>query len=251
MPLVTVWVARVGTIAAILNFVTPGISHATLIMAKRTAERIVVAADSREWGKHSPFCKIIHSGDFFFAVAGSLDFPSVDGTSVVGIVYDAAAQQTQFATRVEYVDTAIRRLLKTLLERVKGNKDVISALVERVSIGLLLFGFDHDVPHLSYLHGLFSERLNGDVDVLLIRKDCPGNCGDDGIALAVLGTTQAIEPELEFEQVLRVDDPTKTFIKLEELASDRFPRFVGPPFDVIEVTKEGARWLQRKEECPK
>ena len=225
-------------------------SGATLIMAQRDADRVIVAADSREWGKESPVCKIHSHQGLFFVAGGQLTAPTLASQSVAEVCYDAAATSTTFAARVNLVEEGVRRFLSEILLGVKQSEKFTGAALDGVTVELLLFGLENEIPQLAYLGGFFSHRDPGHVRIITIRKLCPGDC-QGGRAFQVIGPPGTVYPELAFAEDPWSGNPKRMFTNLGRIASERFPRLVAEPLDIIELTREGPRWVKRKGECPR
>ncbi|MGO9612847.1 MAG: hypothetical protein ACLPX5_07425, partial [Dissulfurispiraceae bacterium] len=78
---------------------------------------------------------------------------------------------------------------------------------------------------------------------------CPGDCQGSFVTI-FLGQTEAIRTYLQkHEHFLYSTDSVTAVRNLVELEISKEPSFVGPPIDILRLTKDGAEWLQKKSLC--
>ena len=88
------------------------------------------------------------------------------------------------------------------------------------------------------------------------KMDCPGLLCADGMGGNVLGESKAIKEYMANNPAsFNINSgPTflvRKFLQIEiDDQQDKVPRKVGPPIDIIKVTKDGAEWIEHKKECP-
>jgi hypothetical protein len=90
---------------------------------------------------------------------------------------------------------------------------------------------------------------SGSLSFEIGRFACPGDCQASFVTIFE-GQTEAIRKYLqENEYFLYYTDPTTVVRNLVELEVSKDPSFVGPPIDILRLTRGGAEWIQRKSLC--
>lgn len=228
------------------------------IVSIRTAHEIVIAADSKatagnDLAIHFSLCKIHKFGDVFFTNAGFMFSPTT-GFKVEAVAKEACVKNTSLAQKVAYFESAIIKPMMTHLELEKrSNYEVFLREYEgREMLQVIFAGFENGVPVVMYRTFKTETSSSGQTAFFLKRKhDCPGDCKGD-LSYRVLGEQEAIYAFLDkqphfWKSGLSFAEIAKFFVMLE--VKDK-GEFVGPPVDILRLTKDGAKWVQKKPECP-
>ena len=238
-----------GALSLLLLF--PALVGATTILSVRTPTDIYVGADSKITiirPDGSAFhaaddCKILQAGKVFFAAAGPYGAPGLtvwssflESASLGGTVYQIA---TRFA---ELYATAMTRNSQSVL---MSSPRQYERLI-RTPVNAYFFGFEGDTP--VSLHKQFLHQTHGtgtDATVRMVEFDCPPSCTEPH----VLGVGHADIFKTLSSTSLGTKSPVD-FIR-EQIASGirNDPTYSGPPIDILRLTKDGAKWIQKKPQC--
>jgi hypothetical protein len=91
---------------------------------------------------------------------------------------------------------------------------------------------------------------SGDLSFAIGRFSCPGDC-QESVTTIFEGRTKAIRNYLEQHKLfLYFADPVTAVRDLVGLEISEDPSFVGPPVDILRLTRKGVEWIQRKPLCP-
>ncbi|HKQ03745.1 MAG TPA: hypothetical protein VJ464_01335 [Blastocatellia bacterium] len=231
-------------------------AHGTAIAAIIRPGEIVVAADSRAVDGNNrpdpePICKIRQSGSVFYVVHGFVenkptryDFFSTADTSL-------NAKGTTLSKIVTFEQT-VKSQLEATLQNIKHNNPTRfeEMRVDGAAVGILFFGIQRQKELFFYYRRfLISNLRENAVEVDVERHNCPGKDCPFGIALV-------FAPKEDLEQFQRENpsfwngnliDATRKFVQKE---IDKGLVHIGPPIDILRITKRGADWIQHKPECP-
>jgi hypothetical protein len=230
----------------------PASAFATTIVAVRTADFVIIAADSKATylGQAGPpkVCKIYNHGDIYFAAAG-LDYDAHRHFSIKKIVADSLLPSAAFDEQVAHVENAVSQSLTSELARLRREDPGIYAFTMHSSdeaVSLVLVEYQDGVPHLA-ARG-FSLIANPSPGIKIDRITCPGDCAD-GRELISLGEKRAAERFMRANAGEDFDLPALA-TKLVQLEIEDAPGSVGPPISEMRLDKDGATWLSNDSGCP-
>jgi hypothetical protein len=225
---------------------------ATAIVAIRTPDVVVLAADSRgtfAGGMETTrqVCKIHRVGELFFAVAGLSEDPG-RGFSAVSIVSGVlrSSDGVMRAARVAAEEMAdpLRRELTKLAGEDK-------ALLERSLATLpsvIVVGVDGGVPAAAGFHFEVPGGGSWPAELSLRTLNCPGDC-PNGVYTFFLGQRSAIDRYVADRGRafgMSPEDGAKFLVNLEIQAGSPG---VGGPVDVVRVSSKRAEWISVKPGC--
>jgi hypothetical protein len=257
-------------IAGILVFLSFGSStvFATSIVAVRDSDQIVIGADSKttllpgsgagEAGSIAK-CKIVQAGDLFFASAGSAGIGPVDFPGDIYPRFDLReiiARGLQgsggIIDKVKNLETVLAANLTLIAEKARQEDAVfflrrfVGHTVDTVIIG----GIQDGEPVLLVRTFRLIVSPGGGLSFNIGRFSCPGDCRQ-AVTTIFEGRSNAIRNYLERHKLfLYFADPVTAVRDLVGLEISEDPAFVGPPIDILRLTKKGAKWVQRKPLCP-
>jgi len=231
----------------------------TAIVAIRTPEMIVVAADSRAIHKKDepdpkPFCKIRKVNDAFVTAYGLYDETGT-GFDLWSIIWFSTIGHTKLSDKIRSFEVHVEAPLKSALERIRKEEpsEFKKRCIERPPLGVMFFGVEDETLKLvscqyRVLLPLLSESPIG---LMTTRRDCPGlDCLDGNIGfLATHSESDLDEFRSSFNSEVRKGNVVDFARKFIQMAIDKDSVTFGPPIDIISVTKDGANWVQVKEEC--
>jgi hypothetical protein len=228
---------------------------ATSVVAFRTAQEIVIAADSRATASndlsiHISTCKIRQINSVFVASAGFMFSPAT-GFSIDQLL--SASFKANVSIR-QGVGSFERAVIKPMLNQMiwERKRDIASFQREyegKETVQIVFATIESGIPVLLF-RSFKSETVKGKLTFRLARSlNCPGDCTGD-IRYVPLGEGEAIAAYMEQnpKEWFRGTfvETAKFFVTLE--IKDK-PQFVAFPIDVLRLTKDGAEWIQKKEGC--
>jgi proteasome subunit B (beta)-like protein len=225
---------------------------ATTMVAIRTPDTVVLAADSRgtfAGGRETTrnVCKIYRVSDRFFAVAGLSEDPG-RGFSAVTIVSRAIQGSDGVMNAVINAAEAMKDPLKIELTRLAAED---KGLLER-SLGKLpsvvVIGAEKGLPAAAGFHFEIQGNNRWPAELNLRTLRCPGDC-QNGVYTFFLGERSAIDRYVaDYGRALAMspEDGAQFLVKLEIEAGTPG---VGGPVDAVRVSSSGAEWLSVKPEC--
>jgi hypothetical protein len=110
---------------------------------------------------------------------------------------------------------------------------------------IIIAGFDKNIP-IAYAINFTVDESKREIKTTHIR--CPGDC-QNGVELFYLGKADEIKKyvsNLGSNFNMSPEAFAKYLVNLEIKAGTPG---VGPPIDLIVITKDGVKWLSRKKEC--
>jgi hypothetical protein len=228
------------------GFVTTGTAIA--IIAK--ADQIAAAADSKIiLGRNrllSSDCKIKQFDDHFFAIAGHRR-EELSNFDAVHIATEVCRMTDNAAERVGKFEILIEGPLFNMLRitQLKAPSYFESNLHNKTIMQAAFFGFERGLPYLYVRSYMCKTRSSGQIMIDVERRECVAQCD----LLAILGKSGAIEKYINQTTGYKKRPPIELARKFVELEIADEPEIVGPPIDILQITKTGAVWQQRKPEC--
>jgi hypothetical protein len=231
--------------------------QATTIVVARTANEIVIGADSKVTDTYGNAvdkraCKILQVGNLAVAMEG-FELDRKSGFSVPEIVR-AALQLKPSAPATEKVSimtgVLVSKLFTELLEVQKREPDSYGQKFAggRAFLKIIVAGFEKTQP-LVFVRSFRAVQFDPhNIGVTIVPDDCLNDCRGD-IVTRFLGETEAIDglPEETpgFWQPGLVDG-VRRLVETEIAARSEYD---GPPIDILRLDKNGSQWIQRKSEC--
>lgn len=243
--------ARPGVPLALALTLVSAPAAATAVIALRTDQRVVLAADSlrlNNRGERTTGCKIRQAGRWWTSIGG---FMGVSG-------YDAVADVSVVLANVEtlqQVHAALVRVIVPRIERSLAGAKGLPGFGAMFEVGgpvaqLFVAGVDHGQPVL----GTFMLTLR-ELDPVSLQAHwltCPGDLCNAADGRAFHGAS--VDPSGPAVRYLQAPRPAwveaangqaANRIIREQIAGS--PDLVGGPIDVIELSRRGARWVDRDE----
>jgi hypothetical protein len=233
------------------------VTHAqTSIVAARGPNEVVIGADSKR--KISEFdpsgslvgvtstlaCKIQKANGFYFGCSGpcgELDVASI----IVGVSRGPASIQRKVEVLVPLVEDALNNFLTNKspnARRLYVNKPT--------ALQLLFVGIQNRVPLIL---GVDFHYRKSDASAFAAAGEIRV-CGatSDACTHLVIGRTDAIsnftKKKGSMDYLARVK-PVVGVERLIQMEIDEEPDDVGPPIDILRITKRGDTWIRRKRQC--
>jgi len=245
---------RTGLIVAAGVLLTAGSGSASTIVAIRTPDVVVIAADSLGTvagaGTQSQrsVCKIHRADRLSFAVAG-ISNDEGRGFSVVDTVRKSIGGHGTVRDASRAAAEAVRHALGIELSRLElEDRDVFERTLSRLT-SVILTGLDPgDVPAAAGFH--FERQLGpaGAPSLRAVFLACPGDC-PGGVYTFFLGERSAIDKYIsEHGKSFSVSPEEGALLMVETEVRAGTPG-VGGPVDVLRAAADGTRWVRVKPEC--
>jgi hypothetical protein len=226
-----------------------GFTHGTAIAILRTKDSILAAADSRITSTN-PFlsgtaCKIRFVGGIGIAIAG-LYTESDSHFNAMQLAVAAAETNGSIFDKMQVFEKLVHQPLITAWSNISRQHPEID--IGNLNSQVAFFGFYQDVPFVIR-EKLFPKRdplLGLSIDIQ--RLIYPNSRRVDSLGLIFLAQSREILDALE-QTPFSADDWVQALNMIIQTAIDR-RLDVGPPIDILIVTHNGKRWVQRKQECP-
>lgn len=232
-------------------------ARATTIVVARTPNEIVIGADSKvtdtfgnDLIKHA--CKIVQVGNLFIAFEG-LEVDRKTGFNVPEISTRALNFRASgpLTEKISLLTGFLVSALLIELSHLKTNEpETYFRKIEggQLFLRLIVAGFEKGKP-LVFVRSFRALQYNpGQIGVAVIPDDCLDNC-EGAVVTRFLGESDAIDglPE-ETPDFWKagLSEGVRRLIETEIAARSEY---VGPPIDIVRITRSGAHWVQRKPEC--
>lgn len=245
-------------IVLLLYFFSVQLAFGTCIIAIRLNDQVVVGADSKINRADSmipakePYCKIGVGDGFFFAISGIV-LEEKTGFNPYMIISKAPKIHGTIEQKGEWFERMIGKPLFEMLERYRrGSPSNYELLFQRTSspLQIIFFGVEKGSSFVLATYFAPTSRSARDpVEITTYRYKCPGDC-PNGEQIFMLGEHHAIDRFLSGEPNFWKKDPVGAVRKLIELEIADDPEIVGPPIDILQIDRNGTRWIQKKAQCP-
>lgn len=247
---------RVLGVGALLLTSAYDLANATTIVVARTANQIVIGADSKVTDTYghelnSQVCKIQQVGNLFLAFEGLLR-DKATGFSVPEIAV-RALQLKPDASAAEKVNILTGFLTSELfveLQRVRSNSaDEFHVKLEgQTFLRVVITGFEGNRP-VIFVRQFRTTFIARGIGVTVIPDDCLDDCQGE-VVTRFLGETEAIEGLPEDTEGFWKDGLTSGVRRLIQTEIEARSEYVGPPIDLLQINAQGAKWIQKKPGCP-
>lgn len=239
-----------------LVLLAPVIHGQTSIVAARGPNEVVIGADSKR--KISEFdpkgtlvgvtstlaCKIQKANGFYFGCSGPCG-----ELDVASIIVRASRGPASIQRKVEILVPQVEAALNNFLAHKSPN--ALRLYVNKpTALQLLFVGIQNRLPLIL---GVDFHYRKSDAAVFVEAGEIR-ICGatSDACTHLVIGRTDAISnfsrKKGSMDYLARVQ-PVVGVERLIQMEIDEEPDDVGPPIDILRITKRGARWIRRKRQC--
>lgn len=247
---------RVIGITAVLLTVPSSQARATTIVVARAADEIVIGADSKvtnTYGKelNSQVCKIQQVGNLFIAFEGLLrDKATGFNAPEIAIRALQLKPDATAAEKVNILTGFITAELFVELNRVRRDSadEFHTKLEGQTFLRIVIAGFEKNRP-VVFVRQFRTSFIARGVGVTVIPDDCLDDCKGE-VVTRFLGETDAIEGLPEDTPGFWKDGLAAGVRRLVETEIEARSEYVGPPIDLLQINAGGARWIQKKQECP-
>jgi hypothetical protein len=227
----------------------------TAIAAIWTPDEVVIAADSADneirqgemWTVDSA-CKIRVYGKFVFAVKGiRCGEPDFD---VHSIVEQILRQDKSLAEAVRCLTELLPAPLREVADQLrKTDRQAFDLAFQRLPLEVIVATNEGGNPQMGSVR-VVVEHSEPDFSMAIEGHHCPADAG--GCAILPLLLPPSTVSQLEYQEQYPEIDPgdlvsyARAFV---QFMIDREEPGVGPPIDVLQITRLGRRWVQCKPGC--
>lgn len=230
-------------------------SQGTTIVVIYTPKDVSIASDSLgTFGSGGPrqVCKIYHLGDVYLGVAG-VDNDSATNFQVADIVFSSTSFVRRFADKMKAAASAITVTLREeAINLRKTRPSEFNRVIdpETGGVGIILVGFQDGSTFAISQN--FTVSVNSSNDISVVPGDlteCPGSAGCENFVFHG-GKWEHIKQFLARSRESNPDTAVRAR-QLVQLEIDAHTPGVGPPIDVVRITKDGPQLdPKNKTGCP-
>ena len=236
--------------------------HGTAIAAYRTENGIVIAADSKATAGDGsfyvdPICKIRQFGSTFVAASGLYQWsnPDFDLWDIVSIAAFGARGLSDIVNKFE---RAVPGPLRNAVTEIKNQEPNLyeERHVDKPTIQVFFLGVENNVITLKYREFKVVREAGDFLSVYVKSFDCPGNLCPAGRGVVLVGKMEMDKQKVDemfkdsFLSRNAKTDTVDLARRFVQMVIDKDPINFGPPIDILSITKDGAKWIQKKETCP-
>jgi len=125
---------------------------------------------------------------------------------------------------------------------------------ERMFIGnqflqVVMAGLENGTPTIIVMAFEPSISSSGELRINVESRPCPGVACPSGFVYIFMGKHEAIDRYLPLDPEIWKSEPVAVVQKLMEIEVTSEPETVGPPIDILRITREGPEWIQEKDMC--
>jgi len=238
-----------------------GITHGTAVAVYRSDNEIIVAADSKATHEDDspyvePVCKIRQFGSTFVAAAGIYEV-SGTGFDLWEIVSVSVFGAGGLSDIVKTFDSSVRFPLQNAVTAIKNQypKFYQKRGIKTPWLSVFFLGIEDNVLTLKGRKYSVYPETDDLLSVKIETYDCPGKCRKGkGAVLVQKGEVKNrkirrmfIDPLFSRGAKFDTVDLARKFV---QMMIDKNTINYGPPIDILSITKDGAKWIQKKETCP-
>lgn len=231
-------------------------ASATIILVVRTADVILLAADSKAtyYGTGTPgpsvVCKIfpIHSG--FVAISGLARSLKGGGFDPKLIAENAFQTKKPFAEHVRTAERMVIENSRDLLHylRLQEPDAYAQAMKGDGFLSMLFVTFEDKTPLIAGRQFRYDEN-RGESEIIK-AFDCPGkDCpGSRGLYFGYMGNISSLSEDMKYQLLHTVDAQLlRTAIQKQIEAT---PETVGGPITILQIDDNGPHWISDDAGCP-
>jgi hypothetical protein len=193
-------------------------------------------------------CKIGQVGKIFFAGAGPYEYEPT-GLNIRLLLIEAQHPGASVAKTVERFETLYAdALTRTSRTAQKESPRVYEKYFLNGHVYLYFFAFENGIPR--DFERIFTIQSSSDpVTVGIEPRDCPPGCPSTEPTIHGIGYADVLGKVSS--GVLKTRPPVQVITEVIEASIREDPDHKsGGPIDILHLNKDGARWVQKKKECP-
>ena len=207
--------------------------------------------------RNSSYCKIRKTGTVYVSLSGLVSASS-NGFDAYGMASSAIAHSSGVAESAkEFVRLSIASLQEAVSHERQYHPDLYEKETKRggpVALQAFFMGYEKSVPSFAMVIFTIAElspeklSINAQLDFCPGRACPPADPGSEKLVFFAMGTHEAIDKVVAERPAFATDlqkNPVSTIRGLIEIETREVPDLVGPPIDILTISKDGAVWNQR------
>jgi hypothetical protein len=225
-------------------------ASATAIAIIRTTQELAIAADSLAVdGTGSRMenneCKIREVGGVLFAVNG-LAAEKNSGLDVLALAMETFRGGGSLSERITKFENLVMTPLQSAVNRILQNDSSgRKFILEHAVLGVNFAAIENNIPAL---YGRRFTISSDDPIIKIERHQCPGSDCPNG-EITVLTGPEKYKKQFYKENPVLSGDLAEMARKFVQAQIDENVPDVGPPIDLVLLTANGVKWMQRKRGC--
>lgn len=232
--------------------------YATLLVLVVTHTQVLLAADSRKNTLHpdgrreeGTMDKIFRTGDCYYAVSGFS--ATADGSfSLQGVIHKTLLQYADFSLAIKHMAPAIATELKAYLDSLQKESPRLFAQLLRDSFSGGEIVLVKRIGNLPTAVLLTYKILSGSsvkvvVDTWSINIDSIN--GEDDCFWRAIGHAPFLNKKLPSVKEV-AQHPAATAKRIIEEGAKAYPDFVGGLINLLELTRQWERWIEKSPTAP-
>jgi hypothetical protein len=225
----------------------------TAIAAICRPGEIVIAADSRRLNlitsEQTSVCKIRDLRTVFAAVSGINTYAGT-GYDISSFIPEQASEGN-LSDIVDSIKRSVLPPLKTALEHLRANNPEAFkkyAMSNAPPLDIKFARVQSGEPMMINLSAEVLHQNNGPIVLVPKQSRYPGVNIFSALGRAFIGTPEGVAHQLSLPQNYSGDliKDARNFVQME---IDKQVPEIGGPIDILQLTKDGSNWIQRKESC--
>jgi hypothetical protein len=229
-----------------------GPAGATTLVAVWTPTTTVIGADSLthtlDDGKRWSMCKIRRAGPVVWAATGITGNPDFH-FSLDRLVGEAMSGPGSLDAKITAFETALFVPLSEVVHNIRiENPSWYYRHAKGHAVTRLIFSAHEDGVNRFWMREFVAEsaRIGDEIDISVKRTDCPGpTCQDFRVfLLGQYDYASRIASDAGFWEKNGLAESVRRSIETEIAGN---PDHVGPPIAIVEVTRDGVRWVEKGE----
>lgn len=247
---------RLALMAGLMLLSFPSFGQTSIVIIK-TRQDVLIGADTKvrrfeTTGKEATSvstCKIKQFGGVFVAAAGLVEDTNT-GFNIYEAAKSAVEQGGHIAEQALRFENAIGYKLVAEVDSIRRDDPKRFEVLKTADVLTITFaGLEAGTPSLTFVSFNSSLTPRGAIQINAHQISCPGEvCGIEPAIFFMGDNKAALAYEAKHEKFW-LSNPTAAIRKLIGIEIVDRPEDVGPPIDIVRITKNGARWIQKKPEC--
>jgi hypothetical protein len=235
--------------------IQPSSLSATTIVLVRSRSELFVGADSKRVRdgtqdvRIDTGCKITRDNHGAVAAARVTAESSL-GFDVHALAAKALTQSPLLRGRVSAFIEIAKAPIAEVADKLHQRPDTDKLYRDKVFLEVVFAGFENKVSTLIHLWYGYSIGPRG-VQVASAERACPPCAGGDarGYTVLTLGENSVVTREVPKGPAWKSNMVPRRIQELLELQAAETPSTVGPPFNILHITKRGSRWVEGGDNC--
>jgi hypothetical protein len=243
-------------------------AYGSSIIVARNNNEIIIGADSKRVRattedlrntRSELICKIVRADNIVITSAGIVGIASYNQRGGIPPEFDLTEVMKNTALSegsiMDKADTLAKLLSGDLLLSIsEWAKKKVPALFKQIFIGgqllqVVMAGLENGTPTFIVIAFEPSISPSGELKINFDFHPCPGIACPSNFVYIFMGKHEAIDRYLPQDPDMWKNDPVDVVRKLIEIEVTSEHETVGPPIDILRITKEGSEWIQKKDMC--